>query len=320
MSKKSTSDGTFSFYEDDEDKYTRIYNDSIVNKELTDTGFRLLCYLLSNRSDFVIYESVTRKRLGWGEKKLNNAKANLVKTGHAKIQQVRKNGKFCPNDYQIARRPVFKEENTKLLELKKADKEIKKSFTHRRESGTVKSGTSEEGTNNINITTTNPNKTKDIVNNKQTLPIKRRITDSVIDLPTRFKLTEQQRENYLWLKSENIPNTSDETLIFWAKTYSFKRLFDVFKYAKENSKETLGGYMNYILSQEAVIANDICEENRQLAEDYKKSTNWHCLEIFEKHIKCPIGDGEKDIPLTLESKIFFEQLLNLHDLYQTYRA
>jgi hypothetical protein len=51
------------------------------------------------------------------------------------------------------------------------------------------------------------------------------------DVIKKYKLTKEQEETYLWLKMQNL-NTDDDTLSYWVKKYSPKRIHEVVDFAK----------------------------------------------------------------------------------------
>lgn len=137
-----------------------------------------------------------------------------------------------------------------------------------------------------------------------------------------YKLTDEQFDAFEWLKGQGI-NTDDDTLSWWAKSYPFQRLQDVVNFAHQRRKAgqsipNMGGWIHKLLKTGLAVVNDVCKENRQFAEDYRKSNKWTDLKIFEKYVKDEVTDD--DLPLTMASEAFIPALMALHQKSELYKG
>jgi hypothetical protein len=134
------------------------------------------------------------------------------------------------------------------------------------------------------------------------------------NITKRYKLTKEQEEIYEWIKTQKI-NTDDNTLCYWVKTYSPRRVKEVVDFA--NARRTsgqeipnVGGWIHSLLKNEQIVVNDTCKLNREFSVKFMKSKKWTDLKIFEKYVKDGItGD---DLPLTMTVEDFRSSLESLY--------
>lgn len=137
----------------------------------------------------------------------------------------------------------------------------------------------------------------------------------------RFKLNSEQIDLYTWLKDQNL-NTDDNTLCYWTKKYSSKRVREVVNFAKMRMKmgqkiQNQGGWINMFLKNGNAVVNDVSCSNLTYLKEFIKIKKWIDVKIYEKYIVDVItGD---DLPLTLENKEFQRSLEVLYKKSQLYK-
>ncbi len=137
----------------------------------------------------------------------------------------------------------------------------------------------------------------------------------------RFKLTKEQAEIYEWLKGQGI-NTNDETLCYWTKLYTPKRIKEVVNFAKARQAEgqniqNIGGWVQKFLRSGQLVVDENCKINREYLTEFLKSIKWNDLKIYEKYVRDMItGD---DLPLTLAIEVFKRSLEALYQKSQLYK-
>jgi len=140
-------------------------------------------------------------------------------------------------------------------------------------------------------------------------------------LANRFKLTKDQIKIYEWLSKQNI-NTDEGTLIFWAKTYSSKRLQEVVEFAnaRRNAGQeihNIGGWIYKFLKSNEPVATEEYEMNRNAAQDFCKIRSWQNLKIYEKYIKDEITGDDLSLLMNVEEfKRSLEALYEKSELYK----
>jgi hypothetical protein len=142
------------------------------------------------------------------------------------------------------------------------------------------------------------------------------------DVCNKYKLNENQRNIFKWLKEEGL-NTDDNTLAYWSWKYSEKRLRDVVQFAKSRQSSgqnirNMGGWIQKMLKSEMQVVNDECQSNRDLAAKYANTNGWTDLSIFEKYVKDNVT--KDDLPLTLPKDDFMRMLEALHNKSRLYKG
>ena len=80
------------------EKFTMVPNHVIRNPRISESAFRLLCYLKSNSDTWIVYQNQILKDLEWGEDKLSSAIKNLKECRYLIVHKTRnKEGKY---DYE----------------------------------------------------------------------------------------------------------------------------------------------------------------------------------------------------------------------------
>ncbi len=97
-------------------RHVTIPSTLIVNKNLSDAGFRLLNYFFSNCDQWDLYMHKIAETLGWGREKTTKAVLEIIDLGYVKRELVREGGRFSHYNYTYHHSPVFYEENKKLKE------------------------------------------------------------------------------------------------------------------------------------------------------------------------------------------------------------
>jgi hypothetical protein len=79
-------------------------NRLVQDKNLTDSAFRLLAWMVSCSDDWVIYQTDIMNRFDWGREKLKGAIDNLIEFKYlVKFpQRILENGKYGPCDYEFS--------------------------------------------------------------------------------------------------------------------------------------------------------------------------------------------------------------------------
>lgn len=134
----------------------------------------------------------------------------------------------------------------------------------------------------------------------------------------KYKLTKEQTAIYEWLKRENI-NTDDETLCYWAKTYTSKRIKEVVNFAKTRKANgqnirNIGGWIQKFLKTNQVIVNESCKINQSFLKQFLNEMGWNDLLVYEKYVRDKIT-GE-DLSLTIAPDVF---KIAIEALYQKSR-
>jgi hypothetical protein len=96
------------------ERHVTIPSTLIVNKNLSDAGFRLLNYMFSNCDQWDLYMHKIAEDLGWGREKSTRAVMEIIELGYAKRELVREEGRFSHYNYHYYCQPIFYEENKKL--------------------------------------------------------------------------------------------------------------------------------------------------------------------------------------------------------------
>src|SRR5438034_900116 len=137
----------------------------------------------------------------------------------------------------------------------------------------------------------------------------------------RYKLSKEQSEVYKWLKEQHL-NTDDNTLCFWCKTYTSKRIQEVVNFAKARqamgqSINNIGGWIQKFLKEGQAVVDENCRINRTFATNFVNSQNWNTLIVYEKYVRDTITDD--DLPLNLAIEDFKRSLVALYEKSQLYR-
>lgn len=136
-----------------------------------------------------------------------------------------------------------------------------------------------------------------------------------------FRLTEEQSEIYNWLKKQGL-NTDDDTLNYWSRKYSDKRLKDVvnFAHARRAAGQhipNIGGWVHTLLKNGLAVVTDESLDNRAFAKQFAIDNDWRELQVYEKYVKDEVtGD---DLPLTMSSDAFMRALDALCQKSKLYR-
>jgi len=140
--------------------------------------------------------------------------------------------------------------------------------------------------------------------------------EKTMEISRKFKLTPEQSQSLDWLLHQNIDTTS-ETLAWWAREYSLKRLEQVFLESKKKKRDSIGAYMQKLLKSNAILETSNSEKNRSFAQDFKQANNWHSLEITQKYVKIYTPNGSTlDLYFEINPESFFEGILKMYECYE----
>lgn len=109
-----------------------------------------------------------------------------------------------------------------------------------------------------------------------------------LDVAIRWKLSEDQKDIFMWLKSLSI-DAEDKKLAFWAKKYSLKRLTEVYHEAKSYKPRSMRMYMSKLLDNNKAVPNANAEMNREFADDFFKANEIKNVTTYKKYLKIPNG-------------------------------
>lgn len=149
---------------------------------------------------------------------------------------------------------------------------------------------------------------------KRSLPRRTDLSGSMLEPREKKKkawkdlLTPDQRDSFEWLMLQGI-DSSEDTLAFWARTYSLSRLQEVHQEALKKHKKSLGAYMQKLLKACAVVSSGRVAVNRELCEEFKAFNSWHSLEVFEKYAKFSRAGVEIEIDFNMDPEDFAKYLL-----------
>jgi len=129
----------------------------------------------------------------------------------------------------------------------------------------------------------------------------------------KFNLSNEQKVVLSWLIEKKI-KTEKETLSFWAKTYSFGRLQDVFEDTVKKSDSNPGGYMNSMLRKGLRCPSQNERTNQGIALKFKAENKWHDLKIEEYCVSLVSSRGHNKEYKTSSNPIDF--YADLYDLYE----
>lgn len=101
------------------ERHVTIPSTLIVDKNLSDAGFRLLNYMFSNSDQWDLYMHKIGEALGWGKEKTTKAVLEIIELGYAKRELIREGGRFSHYNYCYYCQPIFYEENKKAKEAQK---------------------------------------------------------------------------------------------------------------------------------------------------------------------------------------------------------
>lgn len=130
----------------------------------------------------------------------------------------------------------------------------------------------------------------------------------------KYKLSPPQVDSYIWLKRQKI-NSSDQTLCWWAREYSLKRLKEVYLYSISLSKTNVGGYMQKILKEEVYLAVDHVTSNKEFTLAYKEQNEWHELDLYDTHVEWCHGKSVHNVSMKLSPNAYVEGLLHLFNKF-----
>ncbi len=133
-----------------------------------------------------------------------------------------------------------------------------------------------------------------------------------LDASRRWGLTEEQKETFEALKSLNI-DAEDHKLCFWAKTYTLKRLLEVYNESKHYKANSLRQYMSNLLERNKQVPNANTEANKQFAIDFIKQNPWPKAKIYKKYLKYPLGNDFGEIDFNMDSQDFIYRLMEKHE-------
>lgn len=138
-----------------------------------------------------------------------------------------------------------------------------------------------------------------------------------LDVSKRWKLNEDQRDAFDWLKAQAI-DAEDKKLAFWAKTHPLQRLIDVFNESVHNGAISLRKYMSKLLDENKIVLNANIQANSQFSFDFAKNNGWASLKILKKYITFFIGKSKQEISLDMNPHEFINRLMEKYEMVERY--
>jgi hypothetical protein len=129
----------------------------------------------------------------------------------------------------------------------------------------------------------------------------------------RFGLDQEQRSVVDLICDLDDCMPDPQKVTWWACKYPFSRIFEVYKYARRKKAKNIARYMHKILEKGSAVNSDYAEENRKIAEYFKKDLGKN-LEIMKQYVKIPtrcgrdfttinLSDNPKDFLRRMEEKL-----------------
>lgn len=131
-----------------------------------------------------------------------------------------------------------------------------------------------------------------------------------LDIAKRFKLTDSQIEAFEYLKGKKI-DSDDETLCYWAKSFSLERLIDVYEETKiqGDKVKSIGKYMRKLLKCNANVSKSHAIANKEFAEFYIQMHKIGNMKILKKYVKIYSGASIIELEFTMPKDDFQRSLI-----------
>lgn len=120
----------------------------------------------------------------------------------------------------------------------------------------------------------------------------------------KYKLTETQQDSLAYL-NEQLIDTNEGTLCWWAKNYPIERLRECINYARKMNPDNLGRYINSLLINKTVINEKNILTNRESINLFKEIYGNSSFEITKKYVTIFLPSGSTvDLQLTMNPDEF----------------
>lgn len=141
----------------------------------------------------------------------------------------------------------------------------------------------------------------------------------VITIAEKYRLDDQQTETFRWLAKQGIDSPL-ERLSWWARTVSLSKLEAYLKTARKKSKTNLGGYMQILISKDAVVATEETAQAAIFVKDYLEANGVFNYKISEKYVLLLYPNGsDKDISLSCSIETIRQQLDTYLDCLENHK-
>lgn len=131
---------------------------------------------------------------------------------------------------------------------------------------------------------------------------------------SKFKLSTEQAAVLHWLSTLEI-DTTIETLAWWAKTYSFKRLEQIYLASCAKKIKSKGAYMQKLLKVNANVPTENSEANKEFAIEFKQINNWNTLEIRQKYAVIH-ADVDMEVNFNMDQAEFVKYLIDKFNSFE----
>lgn len=272
---------------------------------------------------WVPVQSDIQKRLSWGKEKMRNTMKECEKYGFLRVQQRRnKVGEFACHDFEFCIDASFKEKTTNIPQEKPPHSEYEpetglpctdnrnpdnqplpsSNDLPRSKEDTYKDNVLRDG-GNVDNSKPIPKPKKTL----ETLP-SYKSNSKTLDAPRRWSLKGDQLEAFNFLDGDHI-DTDDDTKCAWTKKYSLQRLIEVYEEAKAaKNVRSIGAYMQRLLIDGSEVKKAHAPANKEFAQYLKCKTGWQQLEILQKYVKYPCGNGFEELSYNMLPDHFQELL------------
>lgn len=129
-----------------------------------------------------------------------------------------------------------------------------------------------------------------------------------IPIQKRWKLTDQQFADFQYLLLDlNLP-ADEATICYWVKTYSLKRIKEVYEEALSYNPDSIAAYMNKIFKKNSAVKTLNVKNNKEFAEEFIKSNKRKDVKIFKLYMKFNVDGSEYELPFDMDSATFVRTL------------
>lgn len=272
------------------DRFTIIDNQILQDPEISMDAQGLATYMLSLPSDWKLRPKQIWNSKNIGRNRVYKAFDELIELGYMQ--------RTVENDAVIYRLSAYKEFKDPLPQIRETPLPENGETPLPGFRDTTKTTKTKHNINKVNDRAT-PSLTLSKEGSKSLDSRKRHANAHLAGL------TQEQMDIFEWLKKQGI-NSHEDTLAWWARTYTLKRLEEVIKEAKIRKARSLGAYMQKILKTGVSVVSGRIEKNKETAQVFKDFHDWNDLEIHQKY--ATFENGTIEISFDMEPDAFNEYL------------
>ena len=260
---------------------------------------------------FKILMAIARKTFGWHKKKDKISKKQIREATGLSNDSIKKGVKELIKHGLVAKTETFTEfgdNDANLYEIHVVFQKQNKDLGGTQNNPGVGREKAQGGTQN---SPTKETRTKDTYTKGTCTGTMPSFGFDVEYMCKRWGLTDQQRDTLTFLASVVGLGTKPEVLTWWAKKYSFERIVEVYRYAKEKSKGSLGAYMHKILENGIVINDKNRLENLEMTKLFQEIHGASSIKVTKKYVVVNLPSGStQDIYLNRPPQEFKRCLEN----------